>query len=309
MLILTFGGCLENPLNASEDAAQTTEDAAQATGADAAATGGGRDAGSTPPSSCFSPTQNLDIAYTVGAHGCACNSADEDQCIDGVALICDGTWRAVEDGPCFPAWHGYTVAECQQRGGIALSDPGDGSIVQGGCPRGMRSLGFIDAGWDEGGRCCEPTAESCAPQRAHMLGTCEPAPRFFWIGGGCVGLTGCSCSGEDCDDGFATEESCTAAYMAATRFRRPVVAGKQAAQQTSTAPITSRCGAALRMPPACASRGRPTATPSSSRSAVATVRRTTTSAKRPAPAAASRPSKRADDAGDGLDGRASRVPR
>jgi hypothetical protein len=49
---------------------------------------------------CFSPTQNLEHAYDDGAKGCACKD-EPDQCVDGVALLCDGgAWQAVEDGPC-----------------------------------------------------------------------------------------------------------------------------------------------------------------------------------------------------------------
>ena len=58
-------------------------------------------------SNCFSPTSNLEIAYTENAIGCDCDSdIDEDICVsDGtgkkVALVCsEGKWIAVEDGPC-----------------------------------------------------------------------------------------------------------------------------------------------------------------------------------------------------------------
>jgi hypothetical protein len=57
---------------------------------------------------CYSPTQNLEAAYTAGAVGCACGEADADVCAstpDGrqVALMCsDGKWIAAEDGPCEP---------------------------------------------------------------------------------------------------------------------------------------------------------------------------------------------------------------
>jgi len=52
---------------------------------------------------CYSPNQNLGIAYDPGAQGCPCEESDMDQCISGVALICEqGSWRAVEDGPCMP---------------------------------------------------------------------------------------------------------------------------------------------------------------------------------------------------------------
>jgi Kazal-type serine protease inhibitor domain len=48
----------------------------------------------------------------------------------------------------------YTPEECAAAGGVAIADPGDGSVVAGGCPEGGTSLGMIDAGWDEGGLCC-----------------------------------------------------------------------------------------------------------------------------------------------------------
>jgi hypothetical protein len=62
-----------------------------------------------PPAdpSCFSPSQNLDSAYQPGSAGCACRSGvDQGVCVPDstgrrVALVCsNGTWTAVEDGPC-----------------------------------------------------------------------------------------------------------------------------------------------------------------------------------------------------------------
>lgn len=49
---------------------------------------------------------------------------------------------------------------------------------------------------------------ACAPQVVQMIGTCEPAPRYYWDGLRCVGLTGCSCAGPDCDNGYASEAEC-----------------------------------------------------------------------------------------------------
>ena len=53
---------------------------------------------------CFSPTQNIDIAYKEGSIGCSCDkNVDEDICVDGAALMCKvDRWVAVEDGPCMP---------------------------------------------------------------------------------------------------------------------------------------------------------------------------------------------------------------
>jgi len=56
---------------------------------------------------CFSPTQNLETAYTTGAIGCGCKSGtDKGVCVPDktdrlVALVCEqNRWIAVEDGPC-----------------------------------------------------------------------------------------------------------------------------------------------------------------------------------------------------------------
>lgn len=48
----------------------------------------------------------------------------------------------------------YTPEQCAAAGGVAVADPGDGSVTAGGCPDGGTSLGPIDADWDEGGLCC-----------------------------------------------------------------------------------------------------------------------------------------------------------
>jgi hypothetical protein len=58
---------------------------------------------------CYSPHQNLDLAYSDGAVGCACDpERDEPVCAnDGqrkIGLVCDNDrWKAVEDGPCMPS--------------------------------------------------------------------------------------------------------------------------------------------------------------------------------------------------------------
>jgi hypothetical protein len=68
------------------------------------ANGAAQDAGT--PTSCYSPTQNLDHAYDAGAVGCACADTGPGVCLDDgtgrlVALICQlGRWVAVEDGAC-----------------------------------------------------------------------------------------------------------------------------------------------------------------------------------------------------------------
>jgi hypothetical protein len=58
---------------------------------------------------CYSPTQNLEIAYEPGAVGCACTTLESEICVGSTALICmrnaqqELVWTAVEDGPCQPS--------------------------------------------------------------------------------------------------------------------------------------------------------------------------------------------------------------
>lgn len=55
---------------------------------------------------CYSPGQNLDLAYDVGSVGCECAAGAQGTCINGVALGCsDGHWRAVIDGACDACWN------------------------------------------------------------------------------------------------------------------------------------------------------------------------------------------------------------
>jgi hypothetical protein len=61
-----------------------------------------------PSDTCFSPTRNLETAYSDGV-GCDCFERGAVTCVadktgKNVALICSeqGSWQAVEDGPCDP---------------------------------------------------------------------------------------------------------------------------------------------------------------------------------------------------------------
>lgn len=111
----------------------------------------------------------------------------------------------------------FTVDDCEMAGGEALADPGDGSLHEAGCPDGYPALGAIDgvaSGWDEGGLCCAKVLRSeCLPHDATFTGGCEPAPRYHWNGVFCEPRTGCECTGEDCDAGFASGEDCESAHV------------------------------------------------------------------------------------------------
>jgi hypothetical protein len=59
---------------------------------------------------------------------------------------------------------------------------------------------------------CEPMIDACAAQDVTIVGTCEPAPVYFWNGSACIGQSGCSCEGSDCDAVFPSQAECETSY-------------------------------------------------------------------------------------------------
>ena len=104
-----------------------------------------------------------------------------------------------------------TVAQCEASGGVAMADPGDGSLR---CPDGQADLGAIDADWNEGGRCCFQGHLRCKPQQLWFLGDCEPGSWYRWTGSDCEIVYGCSCAGPDCEQVYSSEAECSAAHNA-----------------------------------------------------------------------------------------------
>lgn len=136
-------------------------------GASLAATGG---TGSGP---CYSPTQNLSIAYKAGSKGCACTSGTvADVCVQGVALICENNhWIAVEDGPCMPQYNA------------------GGSGATGGSTTVMTTAsGGTFKGGSSSGTCFTPRANV----RPGTPGGCPCAAGSASV---CIGGTGFICSG------------------------------------------------------------------------------------------------------------------
>jgi hypothetical protein len=52
------------------------------------------------------------------------------------------------------AFFAYTLEECRDLGGAAVSDKGDGSLVRNGCPHSETLGGLIGVNFPEGGLCC-----------------------------------------------------------------------------------------------------------------------------------------------------------
>jgi hypothetical protein len=133
---------------------------------------------------CYSPTMNLATAYEPSAKGCACDAdQDADICVKNVALICEnGTWQAVEDGPCAPQGPTtYSPESCKAAGGIPVPSPGTAQTPEDDCESGV-ALGVIDfasSGWDEGGLCCAvgkdpvPTGTACGARAGATCSTTQ----------------------------------------------------------------------------------------------------------------------------------------
>lgn len=63
-------------------------------------------------------------------------------------------WVTVLVAACGPAAPTLMTPErCQSLNGEPIGDPGNGSVVQAGCPSGRRLLGYL-SGMTEGGLCC-----------------------------------------------------------------------------------------------------------------------------------------------------------
>ena len=52
----------------------------------------------------------------------------------------------------------------------------------------------------------------CGPQKVPSQAPCSAEQRHFYLGAGCTPIAVCTCSGTDCDEGFATQGACEAAY-------------------------------------------------------------------------------------------------
>lgn len=76
------------------------------------------------------------------------------------------------------------------------------------CPAGTTPFDGVPA--DCGCGCEGTITPGCEAMDVNMVGGCEPAPRYWWDGMNCVGDSGCSCEGADCDRTYNDAASCEA---------------------------------------------------------------------------------------------------
>ena len=112
-------------------------------------------------------------------------------------------------------------AQCTQRGGQVVLDPGSGSLIRGGCPLARTALGMF-AGPGEGGLCCQLTLEDCKPDDVVYNPTLcsNPTSQFHWTGQSCTAHGGC-CKGPDCYKSATTESECMQQHAGCSAVTEP----------------------------------------------------------------------------------------
>lgn len=169
---------------------------------------------------CYSPEDNLELAYSGMLDGCACDEAtDADVCAfddtgRAVALVCQAErWQVVEDGPCEP----MTLDECVVA--IDLSDccfqqtaARSSSVASDPC---LAEAASFEHGTPGTGSDCQ-AAEQCALESdCPGFETLYPSAAPVEDGGACIlGVSSCSfagqsCAGADCcDDLYCVDSVC-----------------------------------------------------------------------------------------------------
>lgn len=146
---------------------------------------------------CFAASS--DAVQTLCVSG---QSSTPPLCLEPCSGAC-GEGQVCAGGACIAEMMSQTSDAGRVDSGASPIDAGrDGSTVV---------LPSNDAGVQDDG-----TRGPCAPQRFQGVGTCEPAPIYYWTGFDCYGLVACECVGPDCADGYASEEACMAAYTQCT---------------------------------------------------------------------------------------------
>lgn len=192
--LLASVGCAEDsadPVDPGMDAgpdASVTDSAVPDANIDARAPdasspdGGALDASST---ACYSPFYLPAQPGTFSRErGCPCeetNASREGYCVESFALLCDGRWSAVIDGPCFPE-NGPSSGWCAARGGAVPSD--------GQCPSGFhrKAAGAgtsADAGIERS--CCIPIEVSAAECTSAAFRVATRAQGPSLLGTSCAG--------------------------------------------------------------------------------------------------------------------------
>lgn len=90
------------------------------------------------------------------------------------------------------------------------TNPMDCAVISFVCPPGTEPFDGVPA--DCGCGCEGEITAGCEAMDVDMVGTCEPAPVYWWDGFNCVGESGCSCEGADCDSVYFDAASCEAEH-------------------------------------------------------------------------------------------------
>ena len=143
----------------------------------------------------------------VGISGCDCVGEDCDETFD-TPEECAAA-HADCPRPCAPQ-RARGAGDCEAILGVAWNGRECVSLV--GCECVGDDCDDLFDSIDECERAFGDCIDLCAPQDARGEGPCEAFFGYAWDGRDCVGLSGCECVGEDCDETFDSVEECRRAH-------------------------------------------------------------------------------------------------
>ena len=120
--------------------------------------------------------------------------------IPALSAVAEEGQKPTEGDPKSPA---LTFDECRAIPGEVVSDRGDGSLYERGCPDGRRELGRVKVGF-EGGLCCAPAPVATPPAPVGSTGSqkrppcssdqsCNDDETVSALWGTCTALGVCEC--------------------------------------------------------------------------------------------------------------------
>ena len=145
---------------------------------------------------------------------------EDDQCATGVfgSRCIDAVCEVGGEGVCKgrpPRGRCWDDADC--RGRFVC----EGEII---CPCGALCIRA-----DEPGVCVDP----CAAQEAKGVGACALFLGWAWNGSQCVGISGCSCDGRDCDDLYPSRKACVVDHQMCLSVISPIASKETLISKTA----------------------------------------------------------------------------
>ena len=100
--------------------------------------------------------------------------------------------------------------------GADKCDPNDPTCAPSSCDDGTQNCDPKVPPCEPGNTNCDPKVppkDPCKAQEVKADATCNSMLGYAWDGSACYALSGCACSGPDCNSLFKTQEACEAHYQ------------------------------------------------------------------------------------------------